>query len=112
MTEDELKAIRERADKATPGPWVGGDGEYDDVCAAIPNSNDNAVYLIIECMYKNDVSFVAHARQDIPALVAEVERLQKNNRELFYFGGLLIEVLNGIDDSLINSIREVLNRKP
>ena len=69
----DLEAIRRRADAATSGPWgEGGATVYDE--QLIP---------ICRCMatrdrYKDErqnADFIAHAREDIPALLAEVERL-------------------------------------
>lgn len=89
LTQNELQAIKERAEKATLGPWkadkCGGGvktehpeaqevsgywgGSHNGVCNLndgeyIENSND-----------KHDAEFIANARQDIPNLLAEVERL-------------------------------------
>ncbi len=75
MTNKELDAISERAEKATPGPWgeVAESGEwwlsgpdiYDD---AVMSTNDTEIS-------QADVDFIAAARTDVPALVAEVRRL-------------------------------------
>lgn len=83
MTID-LDAIRARAEAATPGPWTMRDGwgpttdglmhftriangDHDSVLSAdgpdIAGSRANA-------------EFIAHARHDIPALLAEVDRLR------------------------------------
>lgn len=78
MTELDLEAIKARCEAATPGPWRGlsspiiyglGIGIYreeidgeEKVARALPN---------------DDQIFIAHARTDVPALVAEVERLRE-----------------------------------
>lgn len=74
MSELDLAAIRERAESATPGPWVAipnvrpavvsddGDGYWTDVADAFEE--------------EADAEFVAHAREDVPALLAEVDRLR------------------------------------
>src|SRR5690606_21978359 len=72
MTPEQLAAIRARAEAATPGPWHDDqDGMVYSTCqpgcAVVINDIDLAV---------EDAEFIAHAREDIPALVAEVERLQ------------------------------------
>lgn len=104
MTHDELQAIKARAEAATPGPWRqgyasmsctkdhGGLGHHpgppqcvydkltwhesnecvsaangDEICG--PDDYGNAPR-------ENDCTFIAHARTDVPALVAEVERLR------------------------------------
>jgi hypothetical protein len=85
ITDDELAAIKQRAEKATPGPWFAhgatvspdpasdhhgwppdpqclaalNDGEY------VANPNAGA-----------DAEFIAAARGDVPALLAEIERLR------------------------------------
>lgn len=94
MTDVQIAAIRERCDKATPPPWVASeyancvylgykpdhertwgygcgnsfvcdlnDGEYHNYC----NESEQLA----------NAEFIAHAREDVPALLAEVERLQK-----------------------------------
>jgi len=65
MNAEQLNAIKERAAKATPGPWRQA-GLY-----SVKNSEDMSIPLRPE-----DAEFIAHARKDVPALVAEVERLQ------------------------------------
>jgi hypothetical protein len=63
MTEEQLKEIEERAARATPGPWDGriGVGGCD---------------YIVKAETRQDATFIASARTDIPALCAEVRRLQ------------------------------------
>lgn len=48
----------------------------------------------------NNVIFIAHARQAVPALIAEVERLQANTRKLLG----QIEHIKSDRDNLINDI--------
>jgi len=79
LTPEELAAIRERAEKATPGPWrVKVDRGIFDMFDVM-NSRDITIYNI-----ESDARFAAHAREDIPRLLgaldaayAEIERLQK-----------------------------------
>ena len=86
LTEDELAVIEGRAAKATPAPWKSfvegrdhssGDhfirtGGLDDGCPDLylQHSWPDRTGLVIE-----DQDFIAHARQDVPRLVAEVRRL-------------------------------------
>ena len=83
MTTAELDAIRVRAAKATPGPWEPvsgmiflqkGDGPV--VC-----STDCEILVLgprgAEAKAFEDQEFIAAAREDIPALLAEVDRLNK-----------------------------------
>lgn len=76
MSEDELKAIEARATAATPGlwecfqatdhesgPWYFGPKRGEQWSEAKTN--------------RADAQFIAHAREDIPALVAEVRTLRR-----------------------------------
>ena len=91
MTDAELKEIEARCDAATEGPWevgycyglsrdarcacsvkpAGGEYYYTDAIVA-SDARD-------ECghpMFLVDAEFIAHARADVPALIAEVRRLR------------------------------------
>ena len=78
----DLDVIKARADAVPKGPWV-IEGDY-------PQSVTNAEALVIaECFEgpqwpPSIAEFIAHAREDVPALVAEVERLRTAlaNRDL------------------------------
>ena len=88
MTDKELADIRERLEKATPGPWEHThkdckhfmssdfvDRKGDDIGVGLVTSDinqDNADLYATDA----DMEFIAHARQDVPILLAEVERLQ------------------------------------
>ena len=61
--EDRLTEIRARADAATPGPWtVTDDGA---LSSGVPPSSPVA-----------NGEFIAHARDDVPWLLGEIERLK------------------------------------
>lgn len=68
MTPEELSAIESRANAATPGPWRLGRG----------SGNDWATF-------EADYAFIAEARADVVALIAEVRRLQAGNLETNQF---------------------------
>jgi hypothetical protein len=71
MTDEELAAIRQRAEKTTPGPW-----EYDDFAGSIYTQHaDHQDSPWVAEAGENDGPFIVHAHDDIPALLAEVERL-------------------------------------
>ena len=76
LTDDDLAAIEARANAATPGPWF----------SSGPNLNTNPH--VFELDYWNggddaikhanrNAVFIAHARNDIPRLIAEVRRLRE-----------------------------------
>ena len=69
-----LSSIRERVEKATPGPWTAD---------LLPEGHESIDWVIIGAggnlssdMNRDDAAFIAHARSDIPALLDEVERLR------------------------------------
>lgn len=84
MTEKELKAIEERANKAWKGPWacvVDTDrGPFDGRPRYEVVSRDDVQpgYSVSAVMEKVDCEFMAHAREDVPALIAEVRQLQRD----------------------------------
>lgn len=94
MTDIDLDAIEARANAATDGPWVvkhepaweadnvqhpdvitvgaqmwEADDEPMTVCLVSTDHEDDPVDVLL------DAEFIAHARTDVPALVAEVRRL-------------------------------------
>lgn len=80
MTSEELAAIKARAEAATPGPWKRSDEESGDYYA--PGWSVEApievgsMSLAVSIDDKPDAEFIAHARTDVPALVAAVEDLR------------------------------------
>lgn len=81
MNTEQLNAIKERAAKATPGNWhVTLDDPYDRTY--VLGAFNNEVSVIADIKGDADAEFIANAREDVPALVAEVERLQQENESL------------------------------
>lgn len=78
MTDTDLDAIRERADKATPGPWIARTDSHVQL-KAIFAGNDGSVLGVH--MFPEDAEFTINARADVPALLAEVAALRAE-REL------------------------------
>lgn len=84
MNQEQLNVIKQRAENATPGPWLvapekcgpEGQGVYESdgfgcICEVgdpYPRGNNRP---------QENMVFIANAREDVPALVAEVERLRK-----------------------------------
>ncbi|MED3650001.1 hypothetical protein [Heyndrickxia sporothermodurans] len=79
LNNEQLEAIRKRAEAATEGPW-----ELDEDDFGLWNRNGrNYIGSIGKSMADSDAEFIAHAREDVPALLslvaqqrAEVERLR------------------------------------
>lgn len=82
LTESDLKAIAERVEKATPGPW-----QNIGVCAIGGDDGDAYGYIEIQISKKKvreashyDRDFTAHARTDIPALLAHIRMREEQLR--------------------------------
>lgn len=71
MTPQQLTEIRQRVEAASPGPWMFNDDEliYGKNWGLLVGDTYNFEAL--------DKDFIAHARQDIPALLQYCEELEK-----------------------------------
>lgn len=75
----DLAAMRARAENASPGPWAvvsGGHGRYIDHDITGPARSAHHGF------FKRDADFIAHAREDVPALLDECNRLRSRVTEL------------------------------
>ncbi|UPW82349.1 hypothetical protein [Lysinibacillus sp. Ag94] len=87
MNQEQLNAIKERVAKATPGQWkVAYDtDDRDHVVDIWFDGKDNGHAEIHDNGFGNapdNAKFISHAREDVPTLVAEVERLRALISEL------------------------------
>lgn len=90
MTDDELAEIEARANAATPGPWE----PYRRVTLGVVSvmsaamfENRNGVdvdYVVADARDESfaNADFIASSRTDVPALIAEIRRLQHDNEKL------------------------------
>lgn len=86
MTKEQIDAIRARIDAATPGPWL-VDSCLDVYTEQVREIDHDIGIELYKTVYSHhtagpegtqpwhDTHFMAHAREDVPALLAEVERL-------------------------------------
>ena len=78
LSDERIAEIRERCDKATPGPWSvdeeSGDVWVPSIWRSVAIIEDLDLPLVNPAA---DRAFIAAARQDVPDLLAEVERLRK-----------------------------------
>ena len=76
LSDEDIRAIRLRCDQATPGPWTSFvEGREQMSGSDFIRTSGEDIYLTGATAADQD--FIAHARQDIPALIAEIERLKK-----------------------------------
>ena len=75
MNNDEIKIIKERCDKTTPGPWISFVEGRDHTSGwnFIRTAGDD-IELIASV---EDQDFIASCRHDIPLLIDEIVRLKK-----------------------------------
>lgn len=93
MTDEQLVAIEARAAAATKGPWRNEDDSVETPIQCPDEDAEGATYRLVSnnaydggiylsAMLPGDAEFVAHARDDVPALCAEVRRLREENRDM------------------------------
>jgi hypothetical protein len=83
LTDDDLTAIAARAEAATPGRWNRPyDALIDMQLEARLVVGNVAGYEIAICENRADAEFIAHARADIPALLAHADALAAENARL------------------------------
>jgi hypothetical protein len=78
LTDQQLDDIDARAQAATAGPWTVSE-DYSDVLG--PDGDHLASYWNPTSETRNG-EFIAHARQDVPALLAEIRRLKGQRKYL------------------------------
>ncbi|MFE6966928.1 hypothetical protein ACFVAJ_17590 [Agromyces sp. NPDC057679] len=71
--ELDLAPIKERLDYATPGPWRREYHGHNEIMA------EGGWQVAEKVTRADDTAFIAAARDDIPALISEVERLRAGN---------------------------------
>lgn len=81
LTDEELAEIKERAEKATEGPWGVGKPSPN----GLNNVGTMSGLLTAQTLEEEDASFIAHAREDIPKLLAEVEYRREKQAELLEY---------------------------
>lgn len=80
MTDEELGEIKARCLAATAGPWAsfieGRDHEGGSSFIMVGDEGSRADDIELTGATEADQDFIAHARQDVPALLEEVKRLK------------------------------------
>ena len=76
MTEQELEEIKRRCDAASAGPWKAWI-EGRDHTSGSSMVQTGAEDIEMSGATDADYDFIAHARQDVPMLLAEIRRLRR-----------------------------------
>ena len=100
MNAEKLNEIKERAEKATSGPW-----DMQDDLFVVEGDGLILGDMVAKATSEADAKFIAHAREDIPALVAEVERLQRGRN----ISHVQIQQLFGTVDHLKYALQSACN---
>ena len=90
MTQQELDALKALADAATPGPWLPShnvdapsDGNWEPDNPEREGRGEGptltGLYRDVKAWAEADAAFIAAAREAVPALLAEVQRLRVEN---------------------------------
>lgn len=81
VSEQELDVISERCSSASPSPWVsyveGRDHQSGSSFIKTGSGSDRGEDIELAGATVADQDFIAHARQDIPRLIAEIRRLRR-----------------------------------
>jgi nicotinamide mononucleotide adenylyltransferase len=78
LTADQLATIQARADAATDGPW-----QANTRIGVVTNQADDPLAVFGgSAQDRADAEFTAHAREDVPALLAEIQRLKTQRKYL------------------------------
>lgn len=119
MTGEELQAIKARCEAATPGPWIGGrDADLMRPLYTFHIAVSRDAYEIETdhfLAWERNADFIAHAREDVATLLAEVERLREAleifaDRRKWLLGGEAAWLTLVGDDGPWNIAREALDK--
>jgi DNA repair exonuclease SbcCD ATPase subunit len=75
LSPERLAQIRRRVENATPLPWTPSSA-YPHICWQGDDQGEQIISANLSERPAEDIDFIAHARQDVPALLGEVERLR------------------------------------
>ena len=78
MNRPDIEAIRKRCGFISRGPWKKSEEGLEFNAPLVILGENNK--FIGEIMYWDDAEFIAHARTDIPVLLAYIEELESENR--------------------------------
>ena len=116
MIDAELRAIRERAEKATAGPWVvcRESNEWGTIGMPVCRMDDDEKVVVGHvhdwgptAPVEADAAFIAASRSDVPALLGEVGRLRSALRDAHAFlARLEAGAVGGVCRVMFEAVRE------
>lgn len=80
LKEEMLETFRNRVNNATPLPWKVLKNEYEGNFGWV--SEDTIDGITAEIYEYADAEFITHAREDVPALLDEIERMKEDMQEI------------------------------
>ncbi|MFZ3592244.1 hypothetical protein [Streptomyces sp. BH104] len=97
LTDEQLAEIQARTESATPGPWWTDIlPEHGGESIGIDAPGDNWI-VPVQDLHEPDAEFVAHARTDVPTLLAEVQRLKGELAKVAEFAAKRAEYITAIN---------------
>ena len=124
LSAEDLAQIRRRCDAAAPGPWKAekGDPQWGSIgyeVLGVEKGDCNCPDSDIPAMLadEEDAIFIAHAREDVPRLLAEVERLRNIMSDIAaiaadHDGMTTVQGLCSVIDDLAWLARSAVNGDP
>jgi hypothetical protein len=110
MPDARLEEIQARADAATLGPWRNEPGSSGPDNEGNPWPADYVAAAGIRRRFQvptvADAAFIAHARQDVPDLLAEVELLRNDNAALVSAAQIYLDSLDADPENEFVSLVE------
>lgn len=83
-----LDALRERVERATPGPWENyGDGDHEVYQAVEYDDGDVGPYIARSVPSEGDAVFIAAARTDVERIEAALRAVMDTHRPMRDYGG-------------------------
>ena len=76
-----IEELREALAKATPGPWESL-SHVESTLYSVETKDSSEDDAIAEYLYRRDAAFIVAARNHLPALLAEYDRMEKENTSL------------------------------
>ncbi len=101
-----LAAIKARCEAATPGPWKDEYAELEGFASIL--RHDGTDWHQVCDADQHDRPFIAHARSDVPWLLAEIERLEAALQEIAGLPYQRSEVISGHAGAVILIARAAL----